>query len=110
MHFCRQDQLNSGFLQFITSVKGNFFDPLICSLGGFDFQCHKELGNVSEAKNWALLALKMPSGSSEVSRHFFEMEISTHCAHRVDFSRQHLPFFSFFRRRIVLSWRQSWEP
>lgn len=28
-------------------------------------KCHKELGNVSEAKNWALLALKMPSGSSE---------------------------------------------
>ncbi|XP_045066168.1 regulator of microtubule dynamics protein 3 [Coregonus clupeaformis] len=28
-------------------------------------KCHKELGNVSEAKNWALLALKTPSGSSE---------------------------------------------
>uniref|UniRef100_A0A8C7Q7K2 Regulator of microtubule dynamics protein 3 n=1 Tax=Oncorhynchus mykiss TaxID=8022 RepID=A0A8C7Q7K2_ONCMY len=63
-------------------------------------KCHKELGNVSEAKNWALLALKMPSGSSEVSRHFFEMEMSTHCAHRLFILQSHdlsIGVSTFFR-------------
>ncbi|XP_029532472.1 regulator of microtubule dynamics protein 3 [Oncorhynchus nerka] len=38
-------------------------------------KCHKELGNVSEAKNWALLALKMPSGSSEEDSAKLEAEL-----------------------------------
>ncbi|XP_055741052.1 regulator of microtubule dynamics protein 3 [Salvelinus fontinalis] len=38
-------------------------------------KCHKELGNVSEAKNWALLALNMPSGSSEEDSAKLEAEL-----------------------------------
>ncbi len=29
-------------------------------------QCHKELGNVSEARNWVQLARSTPAGANEV--------------------------------------------
>lgn len=32
----------------------------------FDLQCHKELGNLSEATNWTKLALKMTTNTSDV--------------------------------------------
>lgn len=35
IQFCRQDQLNSEFLQFVTSVKVYFSDPLIVLLVDF---------------------------------------------------------------------------
>lgn len=39
------------------------------TVAGFGLQCHNELGNISEATNWAELALKMPRNTENVRAH-----------------------------------------
>ncbi|KAG8011026.1 Regulator of microtubule dynamics protein 3 [Nibea albiflora] len=56
-------------------------------------QCHKELGNISEATNWTELALKTPTNSNDVRGHCVcYMTVTDACV-----SERSSLFFSYFQ-------------